>query len=87
MEIGIFYSRENMEHRQTADLIKQAVRNLGLSASITEGNHDSPDPLVVVNGIDVSKALPRRTASKNGISRTYDSIVELLERSAWNAMW
>jgi len=86
MEIGIFYSRENLEHCQTADMIKMAAKNLGLSASITEVDKKRPEPQLVIDGIDISGALPH-DSTKNGISRAYDSIVKLLEKSAWNAMW
>jgi hypothetical protein len=86
MEIGIFYSKSNQDHRRTAGMIKKAAKNLGLSVSIIEGNDRRTDPLLVVNGIDVSNSLPKPSA-KNGVQRAYDSIVQLLERSAWNAMW
>ena len=85
MEIGLFYSRENLEHCQTADLIKQAAKNLGLSASIVEVDNKVSEPKVVIDGIDMSSSLPD-TTSKYGLSRAYNSIVNLLEKSAWNAL-
>lgn len=84
MEIGLFYSKNNAEHRNKADIIKKAVRNLGLSATIIEVESGKPNPKLVINGFDLSASLEK--PFKNG-RNSYDAIVKLLEKSAWMAMW
>ena len=50
MEIALFYSKENSDHLKAANLVKKAVKNLGISATITERDVQMPDPQIIVNG-------------------------------------
>lgn len=84
MEIGYFYSKQNSDHRRKATIIRKAVKNLGLSATITEGETKLPFPRLVINGIDLSKALEKPIENTR---LAYDNIVKLLEKSAWSALW
>jgi hypothetical protein len=84
MEIGIIYSKKDSNQRHKVTIIKKAVKNLGLSATIVEGDRVVSQPQLVVNGFDVSGALERPKKDSNNI---YDTIVQILEKSAWNAMW
>jgi hypothetical protein len=82
MEIGLFYSRKNSEHRKAASFVKKAVRNLGLNATITEMDSQIPLPRLLVDGYDLSALLA--FAGENAASQiSYDQIEKALESTAW----
>ena len=82
MEIGIFYSRKNSSHQKTADIVRKAVRNLGIMANITERDAKNGLPRIIVDGYDLTAQL-LKPGNSTGKSITYDSIVKALERTAW----
>ena len=84
MEIGIFYSMKNSEHRKAADFVRRAVRNLGIHATITELDSDSSFPRLVVDGYDLSNLLRRKQDKDNRAPLvSYDQVERALESTAW----
>jgi len=80
MEIALFYSKKNSEHLYAADLVKKAVKNLGISAKITERDIQSTNPKFVVDGYDLNSLLGQ---SESGIQLSYDSVLKVIESNAW----
>jgi len=79
MEINLIYSTKNAEQIKAARFVREAVKNLGISACITELDSIIPKPRVVVNGFDLLKD---STQSKpDGLS--YEQIEQALEQTAW----
>ncbi len=82
MEIALFYSKENSDHLKAANLVKKAVKNLGISATITERDVQMPDPQIIVNGFDF-RTLLEKPRSGSGTKLSYDSVLKALESTAW----
>jgi hypothetical protein len=84
MEISILYSRKNGSHRKTAEIVRKAVRNLGIMAEITEWDSKNGLTRIIVDGYDLTTQLmkPGNGAGAGG-AISYDSIVKALERTAW----
>lgn len=84
MEIGIFYSMNNSEHRKAADFVRRAVKNLGIQATITEMDSNSSFPRLVVDGYDLSNLLRKRqNKGKRVPVVSYDQVERALESTAW----
>ena len=82
MEISILYSKDRAGHIKTATLVKKAVKNLGISARITEQETGMSIPRILVDGFDLLGENNGRTPKKQ-IDFSYDLIEKALERSAW----
>ncbi|PKK83745.1 MAG: hypothetical protein CVT49_06920 [candidate division Zixibacteria bacterium HGW-Zixibacteria-1] len=82
MEIALFYSKENSDHLKAANLVKRAVRNLGISAMITERDTLTPDPRIVINGFDLVNLI-EQPGKGSGAKFSYDSVLKALESTAW----
>jgi len=82
MEIGILYSRKNRSHLKTAEIVRKAVKNLGITAKITERDAINGLPRIIVDGYDLTTQL-LKAGNGTGNSITFDSIVKALERTAW----
>ncbi|MEW5923010.1 MAG: hypothetical protein AB1746_03395 [Candidatus Zixiibacteriota bacterium] len=82
MEIALFYSKENSDHLKAANFVKRAVRNLGISATITERDTPMPDPKIVINGFDLYNLL-EQPGKGGGTKLSYDSVLKALESTAW----
>jgi len=80
MEISILYSKDKVGDVQAAAFVKQAVKNLGISAEITEQQTGMSAPQVLVNGFNL---LNNTDAGKKRSEYSYEAIEEALERSAW----
>jgi hypothetical protein len=79
MEINILFSRDNADHLRTADYVRQAVRNLGISATIVERDTwRSHNPQVVVNGFNLIGEDNRKSSPIS-----YEIIRNALEQTAW----
>lgn len=78
MEINILFSRDNADHLRTADYVRQAVRNLGISATIVERDTSRSQPEVVVNGFNLIGEDNRRSSRIS-----YEIIRNALEQTAW----
>lgn len=77
MEINILYSKDNADHLKTANNVRKAVKNLGMSATIIERNTSHETPQVVVDGYDL-------IFPENGrASLSFEKIRAALEQSAW----
>jgi hypothetical protein len=85
MQIEIFYSKDNADHLKAASFVREAVRNLGISAIITERETRMTSPRVVVNGFDLINSI-KNLANGGGQSISYDMVEKALERSAWTGM-
>jgi hypothetical protein len=85
MQIDILYSKDNAEHLKAATFVKEAVKNLGISATIIERDAQMSSPRVMVNGFDlINSAI--KIANGNGVTFSYDSIAQALERTAWSGV-
>jgi hypothetical protein len=82
MEIGILYSKKNSSRRQTVEIVRKAVRNLGIMAEITEMDSKNGLTRIIVDGYDLTTQLIKPGNGAGG-SITYDSIVRALEQTAW----
>jgi len=82
MEIALIYSKGNTDHLKTANLVRKAVRSLGISATITEVETDTPSPQLVVDGFDLTGLL-EQPGRGTGDEISYDSVLKLLESIAW----
>ena len=82
MEIGIYCSSKNTGHHKTAEIIRKAVRNLGIMAKITERDAQNGIPRIIVDGFDLTMQL-RKPGNGAGSPINYDSVVKALERTAW----
>jgi|WetSurMetagenome_2_1015567.scaffolds.fasta_scaffold365091_2 hypothetical protein len=85
MQIEIFYTKNNADHLQAATFVKEAVRNLGISAIITERDSKVPSPRVVVNGYDLMNSV-KKSSGSNRLSLSYEAVAKALERSAWSCI-
>ncbi|SYZ74371.1 hypothetical protein TRIP_C80048 [Candidatus Zixiibacteriota bacterium] len=86
MQIEIFYSKSNADHLKAVSFVKEAVQNLGISATINEREVDMPTPRVMVNGFDLSGSF-KRGATRNGhFNLSYEQVAEVLEQTAWSAV-
>ena len=81
MEINILYPRDKAGSLKTAAFVKKAVRNLGISARITEQETGTSVPRIVVDGFDLMTGFENDQNSKTELS--YKVIEKALERSAW----
>jgi hypothetical protein len=79
MEINILYSKDNADHLRTADLVRQAVRKLGITATIIERNTTHESPRVVVDGFNVLSSEQQESSSLS-----FDMIRNALEQTAWS---
>ncbi len=82
MEINIIYSKNKADHIRAAGFVREAVRNLGISATIHEWETKVKSPQVVVDGFDLIG--PQLTTPRMKLS--YDAIVKALEQTAWSSM-
>jgi len=82
MQIDILYSKDNADHLKAATFVRQAVKNLGISAIINEYDAEMPLPQVMVNGFDLINSI-RKKANGTGPNISYDLVEQALERSAW----
>ncbi len=82
MEIGLYYSRGNSGHRKTADFVKRAVENLGISAIITETDQKTARPRLIVDGFDLFNQI-NNGRSDQSESIPYKMVEGLLEQTAW----
>ncbi|UCD16794.1 MAG: hypothetical protein JSV44_10090 [Candidatus Zixiibacteriota bacterium] len=82
MEINILYSKSRADHLRAAAFVKEAVKNLGISATINEWESKLPSPQVVVDGFDLINA--EMKVSKTALS--YDLIEKALEQTAWSSV-
>jgi len=83
LEIRILYSKDKAGSQKTASFVKKAVKNLGISARITEQQTGMSVPHVVVNGFDLLNGLLDKTDGTPS-EFSYDLIEKALERSAWS---
>ncbi|RKX23240.1 MAG: hypothetical protein DRP51_00910 [Candidatus Zixiibacteriota bacterium] len=81
MEINILYPKDRPESQKTATLVKKAVRNLGISARITEQETGMSAPRIVVDGFDLMTGFENDQDTRATLS--YKVIEKALERSAW----
>jgi hypothetical protein len=86
MQIEIFYTKSNADHLQAATFVKEAVRNLGISAIITERDSLVTSPRVVVNGYDLMNSVKKSPGKNNRLLLSYESVVKALEQSAWSCI-
>jgi len=82
MEINIIYSKNKADHIKAAGFVKEAVKNLGISATIHEWETKVKSPQVVVDGFDLID--PQKRTSRLNLS--YDVIARALEQTAWSSM-
>ena len=82
MEISILYSKDKVGDVQAAAFVKRAVKNLGISALITEQQTGMSAPQVLVNGFNLLNNVDIG-ASKKKSEFSYEAIEKALERSAW----
>ena len=87
MEISILYPKDKAGNLKTTTFVKKAVRNLGISARITEQETGMSTPRIVVDGFDLMTGFENE---KNEIINqnektelSYKVIEKALERSAW----
>lgn len=85
MQIDILYSKGNADHLKTAIFVKEAVKNLGISAVINEHEAEMPTPQVMVNGFDLINSI-RKKANGNVPNLSYDIVEQALERTAWTGV-
>jgi len=85
MEIGLFYSMQNSEHRKAVSLVKKAVRNLGIQANITEMDSVLPTPRILVDGFELPGFFDRsgKKPAPKPSRLSYDQIEQALESTAW----
>ena len=83
MQIEIIYSKSNADHLKAASFVHEAVRNLGITAIITEHEAQMPNPKVMVNGFDLINSVKKIGSGGEGLTISYDSVVKALERTAW----
>ena len=81
MEINILLSKDNADHLRTADYVRQAVRNLGISAIIVVRNSARSYPEVVVDGFNLISEDDHVTSQVS-----YEIIRNALEQTAWAHM-
>jgi len=81
MEINILYPKGKSGNPKTVTFVKKAVRNLGISARITEQKTGTSVPRIVVNGFDLMTGFEDGQNSTTELS--YAIIEKALERSAW----
>jgi len=81
MEINILYSKNKSGNLKTVTFVKKAVRNLGISARITEQKTGMSVPRIVVDGFDLMTGFESDQNGKTELS--YQVIEKALERSAW----
>ena len=81
MEINILLSKDNADHLRTADYVRQAVRNLGISAIIVVRNSARSYPEVVVDGFNLISEDDHVTSQDS-----YEIIRNALEQTAWTHM-
>lgn len=79
MEINILYSRDNADHLKAAAYVRQAVQNLGISATIVERDTSRSHPQVVVNGFNLISEDNRKSSPIS-----YEIIRNALEQTAWS---
>ncbi len=82
MEIRILYSRDTAGSQKAALFVKEAVKNLGISARITEQQTGMSVPRVVVDGFDLLNNFFEKGGGEK-IDFSYETIEKALERSAW----
>jgi hypothetical protein len=68
-------------NKNTVTFVKKAVRNLGISARITEKQTGTSVPRIVVDGFDLMTGFENDQNKKTELS--YQVIEKALERSAW----
>jgi hypothetical protein len=83
MEIKILYSKDTAGSQKAASFVKEAVKNLGISARITEQQTGMSIPRVVVDGFDLLNNFIEKGAGTQ-IDFSYEAIEKALERSAWS---
>ncbi len=81
MEISILYPRDKSGSLKTTTFVKKAVKNLGISARITEQETGTSTPRIVVDGFDLMTGFENNQNTKTELS--YKVIEKALERSAW----
>ena len=82
MEISILYSKDKAAHVRTVSFIRKAVKNLGISARITEQETGMSFPRVMVDGFDIFNNLGEEVKN-HPAEIPYKVIEKALERSAW----
>nr|MBN2277849.1 hypothetical protein [candidate division Zixibacteria bacterium] len=82
MEIGLIYSKQNADHQKAVTFVRRAVENLGISATITEHDHQTAFPHLVVNGFDLTGML-QNPANCRGKGISYDRVEKIIEQIAW----
>ncbi|MCP4705912.1 MAG: hypothetical protein GY865_15035 [candidate division Zixibacteria bacterium] len=84
MEISILHPKGKAENQKTVTFVKKAVRNLGISARITEQETGMSAPRIVVDGFDLMTGFENDTSNNNETTElSYKLIETALERSAW----
>lgn len=87
MEINILYPKDKSGNLKTVTFVKKAVRNLGISARITEQETGTSVPRIVVDGFELMTGFEiEKNEGKDQTTKTelsYILIEKALERSAW----
>ena len=81
MEIKILYPKSKSGNPKTITYVKMAVRNLGISARITEQKTGTSVPRIVVDGFDLMTGFEDETQNST-TELSYAIIEKALERSA-----
>ncbi len=85
MQIDILYSKDNADHLKAATFVKEAVKNLGITAIINEYETEMPTPKVVVDGFDLINSI-RKKANGSGPNLSYEIVEQALEQTAWTGV-
>lgn len=87
MEINILYPKDRSGNQKTVTFVKKAVKNLGISAKITEQETGTSVPRIVVDGFDLMTGFEYKNNEtidqKEETELSYKIIESALERSAW----
>jgi len=67
---------------KAAKFVKRAVKNLGISATITERDLKTASPHLVVNGFDLTGLL-KNPVNGHGKGISYDRVEKIIEETAW----
>jgi hypothetical protein len=86
MQIEIFYSKSNADHLKAVSFVREAVQNLGISATINEREVDMPTPRVMVNGFDLIGSFKREIGRNGHLNFSYEQVAKILEQTAWSAI-
>ena len=87
MEINIIHPKDKSANLKTITFVKKAVKNLGISARISEQKTGTSVPRIVVDGFDLMTGFEHENNEKNiqneETELSYRLIEKALERSAW----